>query len=263
MKAININKEEKDMNSYRKVASIAGVLFLIGAVTALVSNGLTEPALRAPDYLTSMSAHGTQIMIGALVALIEVVASASIAIALYPVLRKYNEGLALGAVGFGLIKGVFSLVKIIGLLSLVLLSQQFVKAGAPSTSSFQIVGMLTLAITNWAHSVFGDIALSLSALMYYAVLYQTRLVPRMLAFGGLTGGAQALTAAVLVMFGFNPLSLLIISSILPIFLQGMVLGGWLIVKGFNPAATASQSAKTATNEMSSTREVRMASSKIA
>jgi len=96
MKVIGINKEEKEMNPYRKVASIAGALFLIGAVTALVSNGLTEPALRAPNYLTSMSTHGTQIMIGALVALIEAIASASIAISLYPVLRKYHEGLALG-----------------------------------------------------------------------------------------------------------------------------------------------------------------------
>jgi hypothetical protein len=65
------------------------------------------------------------------------------------------------------------------------------------------------------------------------------------------------------MFGFNPLSLLVISSILPIFLQGMVLGGWLIVKGFNPAATASQFAKPATNEKSSTRENRLDFSKIA
>ena len=263
MNAIDINKEEKEMNSYRKITSIAGVLLITGAVTAFVSNGLTGPALAAPDYLTSVSAHGTQIMIGALVALIEAIASASIAIALYPVLRKYHEGLALGAVGFGLIEGVFSLVKVLGLLSLVLLSQQFVKAGAPSTSAFHLVGMLTLAIMNWAHSVFGDIALGLGALMYYAVLYHTRLVPRMLAFGGLTGGVQTLVAAVLVMFGFNPLSFLIVSSIIPLFLQGIGLGGWLIVKGFNPAATASQSAKPATNEKSSTREVRLASSTIA
>jgi len=263
MKAININKEEKAMNSYRKIASIAGALLLIGAVTALVSNGLTDPVLQAPDYLTSIAAHNTQIMIGALVGLISAVASACIAIALYPVLRKDHEGLALGAVGFGLIEAVFSLVKVIGLLSLLLLSQHVVTAGAPSTSAFQLVGMLTLAIMTWAHSVFGDIALSLSALMSYAVLYHTRLVPRWLAFGGLTGGVQTLVAAVLVMFGFNPLSFLIISSILPLFLQGIGLGGWLIVKGFNPAATASQVAKPAQSEQSSTREVRMASSKSA
>ncbi len=236
---------------------------LVGAVTALGSNGLIDPVLRAPDYLTSLSAHSPQILIGALVALISAVASASSAIVLYPVLRKYHEGLALGAVGFGLIEAVFSLVKVVGLLSLLLLSQHFVKAGAPSTSAFHIVGMLTVAIMNWAHSVFGDIALGVSALMSSAVLYHTRLVPRWLAFGGLTGGVQTLAAAVLVMFGFNPLSFLIVSSILPLFLQGMGLGGWLIVKGFNPAATASQSAKPATNEQSSTREVRMASPKVA
>ena len=251
------------MNSSRKVASIAGVLLLIDAVTALVSNGLTDPVLRAPDYLTSVSAHGTQILIGALVALIEAIASASIAMALYPVLRKYHEGLALGAVGFGLIKGVFSLVKISGLLSLVLLSQHVVKAGAPDTSAFHIVGMLTLAIMTWAHSVFGDIALGVSALLYYAVLYRTRLVPRWLAFGGLTGGVQTLVAAVLVLFGFDPLSFLIISSILPLFLQGIGLGSWLIVKGFNASATASPSAKPATNEKPSTRELRMDFSPIA
>ncbi len=263
MKAIAINKEEKAMPSSRKVARITGVLLLIEAVTAFVSQGLTEPVLRAPDYLTSLSAHSTQILIGALVALIEVIASASIAISLYPVLRKSHEGLALGAVGFGLMKGMCSLVKIIGLLSLVLLSQQLVKAGAPSTSAFQIVGLLTVAITNWAHSVFGDIALGVSALMYYAVLYQRRLVPRMLAFGGLTAGAQVLVAAVLVLFGFNPLSFVIISSIVPLFLQGMGLGGWLIVKGFNPGATASQLGQPATNEQSSTREKRRAFSPMA
>ncbi len=263
MKAIDINKEEKEMNSYRKVASIAGILLLIEAVTAFVSNGLTGPALAAPDYLTSVSVHGIQILIGALIALIEAIASASIAIALYPVLRKSHEGLALGAVGFGLMKGVFSLVRIMGLLSLVLLSQHFVQAGAPSTSAFHLVGMLTVAITNWAHSVFGDIALGVSALMYYAVLYHSRLVPRWLAFGGLTAGVQVLVAAVLVMFGFNPFSFLIISSIVPLFLQGMGLGGWLIVKGFTPAATASQSAKPVTNEKASTRENRLDFSKIA
>ena len=171
MKAIDINREEKDMNSYRTVARIAGVLLLIEAVTAFGSQGLTGPAL-APDYLTSASAHGTQILIGALVAVIEAIASASIAIVLYPVLRKYHEGLALGAVGFGLMKGMFSLVKIIGVLSLLLLSQHFVTAGAPSTSAFHLVGLLTLAITTWAHSVFGDIALGMSALLYYAVLYR-------------------------------------------------------------------------------------------
>jgi hypothetical protein len=43
----------------------------------------------------------------------------------------------------------------------------------------------------------------------------------------------------------------------------MGLGGWLIVKGFNPVATASQFAKAGTNEQSSTRENRIELSTIA
>ncbi len=54
--------------------------------------------------------------------------SAGIAISLYPILRKYNEGLALGSVGFRFIEGVFYIVAALGLLSLLTLSHEYVKA---------------------------------------------------------------------------------------------------------------------------------------
>jgi len=251
------------MNSYRKIASIAGVLFILGTVTALVGDGLTESTLSAPDYLTRMSAHGTQIMIGALFTLISAVVSGSIAISLYPVLKKYNEGLALGAVGFRLIEPVFYIVGVMSILALLLISQEFVKAGSPAASSFQLLGTLALAIHTWAYYVFGVVAYSLGALMYYVVFYQSRLIPRWLAGWGCIGEALALAAAVFMMFGLTPNSPLMVALILPIAVQEIVLAGGLIVKGFNPAATTSQSAKPATNEQWSTREVRMASPKVA
>src|SRR5579859_4499248 len=233
MNAIDVNKEEKEMNSYRKIASIAGVLFILGTVTALVGDGLTESTLSAPDYLTRMSAHGTQIMIGALFTLISAVVSGSIAISLYPVLKKYNEGLALGAVGFRLIEPVFYIVGVMSILALLLISQEFVKAGSPAASSFQLLGTLALAIHTWAYYVFGVVAYSLGALMYYVVFYQSRLIPRWLAGWGCIGEALALAAAVFMMFGLTPNSPLMVALILPIAVQEIVLAGWLIVKGFN------------------------------
>jgi hypothetical protein len=229
------------MNSNRKIARIAGVLFIIGTVASLLSTGYIGSTLDAPDYLIRISANSNQVMIGVLFAFIAAVASASIAISLYPVLKKYNEGLALGAVGFRLIEAVFYIISIIGLLSLLMLSQEFVKAGAPGTSSFQILGALTQAIRDWANYVFGVSAFSLGALMYYYVLYQSQLIPRWLAGWGFIGAALSLAAALFVMFGEKPLSTLMILLILPIAVQEMVLAVWLIVKGFNPSAITSGS----------------------
>ncbi len=224
------------MNSDRKIARIAGTLFLTGTITGTLPTFFIGSHLDGPDYLTSISANGNQIMIGALFTLIAAVVSGSIAISLYPVLRKYNEALALGAVGFRLIEAVFYIVSVIGLLALLLLSQEFVKAGSPGDSSFQLLGTLALAIRNWAGFVFGVSAFSLGALMYYTVLYQSRLIPRWLSGWGLIAAALTLAAALLVMFGEKPLSPLMIALILPIFLQEIVLAGWLIVKGFNSSS---------------------------
>ena len=239
MKAIDINKEEKEMNSYRKAARIAGLLFLAGTVTALPMS-FTEAILNAPNYLTGIAANSTQVIIGALLDFLAAVFSGCIAISLYPVLKKQNEALALGAVGFRLLEPVFYVVNIIGILSLVMLSQEFVRAGAPATSSFQIVGTVIQAARAYANYVFGVGAFSLGALMYYVIFYQSRLIPRWLSGWGLIAATLSGASAFLVMFGLKPLSPFFTVLIVPIFFQEIVLEGWLIFKGFNPSAIASQ-----------------------
>lgn len=244
MKAIDINTEEKPMNSDRNTARIAGLLFLAGTVTALPMS-FTESILNAPNYLTSIAANSTQVLIGALFLFIAAVVSGSIAISLYPVLKKQNEALALGAVGFRLIEAIFYIVNIIGILSLVTLSQDFVRAGAPDASAYHIVGTFIQAARAYANFVFGVGAFSLGALMYYIVFYQSRLIPRWLSGWGLLAATLSLATALLVMFGLKPLSPLMTVLIVPIFFQEIVLEGWLIFKGFNPSAIASPKASPA------------------
>jgi hypothetical protein len=74
----------------------------------------------------------------------------------------------------------------------------------------------------------------LGALMFYVLLYQSRLVPRWLSIWGLVGAALSIAAALGTMFGLSSLGVLS----LPIFLQEMVMAVWLIAKGFNPSALA-------------------------
>ena len=241
------NNGEK-MNTSRKNAIIVGILFITATVAILLSTGFTGYILDAPDYLSKISANENKIIIGALFQFIAAATSAGIAISLYPILRKYNEGLALGSVGFRLIEGVFYIVSALGLLSLLTLSQEYVKAGSPAASYFQILGSLMLAVRNWAGFVFGATAFSLGALMYYYVFYQSKLIPRWLSGWGLIGIVLLLSMTLLIMFGEEPSGMTLLLAV-PIFLQEMVLAVWLIVKGFNPSAIASGSPKTDTNEV--------------
>jgi Domain of unknown function (DUF4386) len=231
------------MNLYKKTAIIAGILFIIATAAALLSTPFLAP-VNASNYLTAVSAHGNQVTTGVLLAFIAAVASAAIAISLYPVLRKYNQGLALGAVGFRLIEGVFYIVGVIGLLMLLTLSREFVQAGAPDSPYFQTLGALVLAGYHWSGNVGSLLAFCLGALMYYYIFYQTRLVPRWLAGWGIIGAAMCMVAGVLVMFQvIGPMSAPQVVLALPIAVQEMVLAVWLIVKGFNPSVIAAVSVK--------------------
>jgi len=232
------------MNSTRKIARIAGALFITATVAGILSVVFLKPILDDPDYLMKISANENRVILGALFVFILAAASAGIAISLYPILRRYNEGLALGSVGFRLIEGVFDIVGVISLLLLLTVSQEFVKAGAPASSYFQILGGLLLAGRDWVNNVAVLLAWSLGALMYYSLFYQTQLVPRWLSGWGLVGITLTIGTSMLVMFRLiSPMGTIQVISNLPIGVQEMVLAVWLIVKGFNPSAIASGSAK--------------------
>jgi len=233
------------MNSNKKIARITGILFIVATVASLLGSSLTGSIVGAPDYLVQIAANKNLIVVGALLAFVAAAGSAGIAIALYPVLRKYNEGLALGSVGFRLIEGVFYLVATLGLFSLLSLGQEYANAGPQAVPTFQVLGTLISAIRVWAGFVLGVIAFCLGAAMYYYVMYRSRLIPRWLSAWGLVGLALVLSMALLIAFGeriSGPSGVLVLLAI-PIALQEMVLAVWLIFKGFNPSAIASGSAK--------------------
>ena len=81
-------------------AVIVGVLFIIGTVTGTIAAIIGKPILDAPDYLTNISANESQIIIVTFLVFLMGVACAGIGLALYPIMKKYSTGLAIGVVGF-------------------------------------------------------------------------------------------------------------------------------------------------------------------
>jgi len=225
------------MDSNKKTAKIVGVLYIIATVASIISV-VSWPSLDAPDYLTSLSANENKVIIAAFFEFVVAVAVAGIPIMIFPILKKYSESLALAHIGARLVEGVIYIVDAISLLTLLTLSQKYVKAEVPDDSYFQTSGTLLIAVGDWSFPVFATLVFAISALILNYLLYQSKLVPRWLSIWGLIGAILVFTVGILALYSHSLLILWI-----PTAVQEMVLAVWLIVKGFNSsAAIASGSA---------------------
>jgi hypothetical protein len=229
----------------RKNARWAGV-FYIAATVAPISTvffvgflgGAVAGGGPVPDYLAKVSANETQVVIGMLIELIYALAVVGIIVTLLPILRKHNEALALGFSALRFIEAISAILGSITVLTLLTLSQEFVKAGVPDAAYLQTTGDLLLAARDWTFLIGSGLVWSLSAVILNYLLYRSKLIPRWLSVWGLLGAILSLAAYLPEFFGIDSSEILWI----PIGVQEMVFAVWLIVKGFNPSAVASESA---------------------
>ena len=232
------------MNSDKKTARIVGVLFLTAMVASLLGGGLVEDVISASDYLTAVSENETQVIIGALLELINGIAVVGIGVLMFSILEKYSKRLALGYLALRIIESVFGCVVVLSPLSLVKLSREYLKAGASDASSFLTVGTLSIAERVVVADLLIPVFLSLGALLLYYSLYQSRLLPRFISVWGFIAAALILTLNLLLTFNLEVSIGLGLIFALPIISNEIFLAIWLIVKGFNSSAIASPSAKT-------------------
>jgi hypothetical protein len=240
-------KGEIKMKTNRKIAIITGVIFIIATVAGPALADPLTPALTGPDYLTRFSAQPNQVAGAVLLWIISAFTGGGIAIALYAVLKERNAGLALGSVIFRALEAAFYMLETVCLLALLTLSRQFANAGAADRTALQAIGNVLVSVRDQAALV-AVFAFCVGAFMYYSLLFQSRLIPRWLSGWGIVAIVMMTAACVLSLFSGNRITSYIPLAA-PIGLQELVLGAWLIVKGFNPSPIASKSGKTETNEL--------------
>jgi len=235
------------MNTYRKTAVNVGILFIIGTASGILSVVVTAPIRAGSAYPLNISASETQWIIGTLLILLMGFSLAMIPVMLYPIFKKHNEVLALGAVLFrGVLETVLYMASVISMLLLLNVSEIFGKAGVTDASNLQTPGSMLTAAGDWTTMILG-LVFSIGALMIYALFYQTRLIPRWLSVWGVIGAVLYFFASFVSMFSLQHMAPSLDSGIgflmIPLAIQEMAFAVWLIVKGFNLSAVAALSAK--------------------
>ncbi|MGY5859005.1 MAG: DUF4386 domain-containing protein [Candidatus Thorarchaeota archaeon] len=219
------------MESEKRTARIVGILFLIASATPLLSF-IGFISIYDANYLTLVAANRVPMMLGVLGMLTMAAAIVGITIAIYPVLKKHNENLALSYIAARVFESIFVVFSVISLVAIFSLSHVYVHATAPVVSYFETSGALLLESFAWAGHLL-DIPFVLSALILNYMLYKFELVPKWLSIWGFVGA--------MVYFGFI-FSLIFMGVSVEIFaallgIQEMALAVWLIVKGFSSGAT--------------------------
>jgi Domain of unknown function (DUF4386) len=210
-------------------ATTAGLLLITATAAILTSSALLGSLLDGSDVLTSVAAHQERLLTASMFQLVAAFASASIAVAFYPVLRRHQAATALGSVTFRVMEGMFYALSAVGTMVLVTLSD----TSLPAASAGPVADLVRDMRDSF--SIAGILAFYVGGTLYYLVFFRTGLIPRWLAGWGLVGTALGFVAAVLLLFRLiDVMSTTQVVLNIPIGVQEMVLAVWLIVKGFRP-----------------------------
>lgn len=221
------------MKTYRKTATLVGSAYLFSNITFIVGTiVMVESILGSPDYLNLMSASRAQVVLGVLLSFANGLAYVGIAVLLFPILKPRFESLALAYVGFRVVEFITQILADVSPLALLTLAGDTGKVGA-----MQGLGTLLLAERFWAFQML-NLIFSLSALLLYVMLLRSRLIPGFISIWGLIAAVLVLLNTVLGWFNPGLGETLGMVTGLPMLLNEVFLGIWLIVRGFNPSAAA-------------------------
>ena len=225
------------MSSHRKIALVTGVFFIFTIIPAPIAAFiLYAPVLNDPNYIVGAGAD-TIVKLGAFLEVIIAIAIIGTAVTLFPIVKRQNEGFALGYVAARVLESTVIVVGIISVLSVVTLRQDFAGAAGADAASLTTAGKSLVAIHDWTFLFGPGLMPGVNGILLGYLMYTSRLVPRPLALLGLVGGPLLFASGIAVLFGVIEVgSVWQGISTLPVAAFEVLLGIWLIVKGFNPSA---------------------------
>ncbi|WP_139003407.1 DUF4386 domain-containing protein [Arthrobacter crystallopoietes] len=229
------------MNPLRKTALVSGVLYLITFVS-IPTLALYGPVRTDPNYIAGPGPD-TAVIVGGVLEIIVALACIGTGVALYPVVKRQNEGVALGFVSVRVLEAATIFAGVVALLAIATLRQ----AGAGQDAL--ITGQALLSLHTWTTLLGQGFLPAANALLLGSLMYKSRLVPRILPVLGFIGAPLLVASVAGTLFGlWGPVSVLSGIGALLLALWEFSLGIWLVAKGFrsSPITTGMAAAATPT-----------------
>jgi hypothetical protein len=214
----------------------AGIFYLVTFAASIPALVLIAPVLNNPGFITG-AGQETRVLWGCLLDFVNALAGIGTAVALFPVLKRQKESLALGFVTSRMLEAAVIMIGVVSLLAVVTLRQDV--AGTPGTDSATLttIGQALVAVRDWTFLFGPGMMAAFNAVLLGTLLYRSRLVPRFIPAMGLIGAPLLFTANVFTVLGHNSqLSGLSAIATLPVAAWELSIGSYMLVKGFRTNA---------------------------
>jgi hypothetical protein len=227
------------MREHKSAARTAGILYITGTVAGVLTKVVVMPPVsEADDPFAASAQHSGAVVTGALLVLVMGLSLAFVPVVLFPVLRRVDEGLAIGyLIMRGAVETACYVLSAISLLLLLPVGEAM--SAGPGTASPAGVRLGSLLVDSIDVGAVTALVFCLGGVMFYLLLYRSGIVPRWIALWGLAAIPFYVAAYLLAMYaviGANSTELNLL--VIPLAVQEMVLAVWMIARGFRPAAVS-------------------------
>jgi Domain of unknown function (DUF4386) len=220
------------MSPVRKSALFGGIFYVLTFLASIPAVFLLRPVLNDPGYIVSAGAD-TRVTFGAFLDVVTALTGVGSAVALFPVVKRQSEALALGFVTSRLVEGAVILIGVVSILTVVTLRQPH--ATGVEAQSLVTTGQALVAARDWTFLLGPNVMACVNAALLGTLLYRSGLVPRILPTMGLIGAPLLLAVTIATMFGLTEHGSVWWVVAAPIFVWELSLGLYLVIKGFKPS----------------------------
>jgi hypothetical protein len=232
------------MNPEKRVGRWVGILLLVQMVLLTVGFIVLKPGI-GTDYLEVSGLAEVVVRAGVLLLLGASAVALTVAVLMYSVVSGHCVRLAVALVAVSVIWVVVQAADNVFVLAMLGLSKNYLAAAGGNAEIFNVVGAELRLVRSSAHY---SVLLAIDAwfAVFFATLFKHRLVPRVIAGFGLGAIAVHIVGIPMSHFVGYPLFMPVGYGIAVSYL---LVGGWLVAKGFRARVASDEGRVTSDEEL--------------
>jgi hypothetical protein len=213
-----------------QTSRLFGILLLTGIATSITAGAISDSIIYTPDFHKALADHRLAVFLSVIFQLLTAMGAPAIALSLYGVLKKKNPALSTAFVIARMAEGIFYAISAIAMVMLFGLSNN----GTFILMEKTPISDTLLILKESSNFIFGVIFFTAGSLIYYVLFIKSRVIPLWLSLWGIIGSILIGVTAVYMLYSGPSYAIEGTKTLfaLPIALQELTMGAWVIVKGF-------------------------------